>query len=147
MKKTLLLVCVLCFLLPSTAFSQTDFSIRILAGARAPWGEVQLISIDGKGNGKHKLTNGRTGDIDSTSFSISKDELSKLREALNTVNFFNLNEGYNTQSVDGSAMSVSATMAGKSKEVTWFNVQNKETTILKDRLNGILKKKGITIRY
>lgn len=146
MKKILLLISIMCSAFIN-ASAQTNFSMRLYAGSNAPWGESQYVSIDSKGNGKYDLSEVNKGVKDSLSFTISRAEITQLDEVVSKIEFFKLNASYNSQSRDGVRLSVEISVSGKTHTVHWINIHTKETAILLDKLNSILKSKGINIHY
>ena len=147
MKRLILLILLPCLLLPVLLHAQGDFYLKVYAGSNAPWGESQYLTVDARGPTHYKLIDAEKGPLDSMSFTISKDDLNKLKQVFTTIRFVQLNKSYNEQSIDGTALSATLTSSGKTHRVTWFNIHTKESDQLKDRLNGILKKKGISLLY
>jgi hypothetical protein len=130
-----------------SASAQTNFSMKLYAGTNAPWGESQYVTIDSKGNGKYDLSEVNKGVKDSLSFTITQQQLKQLNEVINKIQFFKLNATYNSQSRDGSRLSVEISASGKTHTVHWINIQTNETKLLLEELNLILKNKGINIHY
>jgi hypothetical protein len=146
MKKILVLLSMMCstFIIAS---AQTNFSMKLYAGSNAPWGESQYVTIDSKGNGKYDLSEVNKGVKDSLSFTISAAQMKELDDVVNQIRFFKLNASYNSQSRDGTRLSVEISVSGKTHIVHWINIHTKETGLLLDKLNAILKSKGINIHY
>lgn len=146
MKKGLLFLSFMCstFLISS---AQTKFSMQLYAGTNASWGEGQYLSIDAKGNAKYDLSEVNKGVKDSLSFVVSPAQLNQLDEVVSRIQFFKLGASYNSQSRDGTRLSVEISNSGQTHTVNWINIHTNETALLVDKLNQILKDKGIIIHY
>ncbi len=146
MKKTLLLVSIICSTFIITS-AQTNFSLKLYAGSNASWGNGQFLSIDSKGNCKYNLSEMNNGIKDSLSFVITKDQLNQLEEVTNKIQFFKLNPTYDAKMQDGTRLSIEISTSGKTKTVHWLNIHNNESDLFLDKLNTVLKNKGIIINY
>ena len=146
MKKILFLLSILCSIFIGVS-AQTNFSIKLYAGSNAPWGESQFLSIDAKSHVHYELSEVNKGVKDSSSFTITKSQMQDIEAVVNKIRFFSLNASYNSQSRDGTRLSVEVLQSGKSHSVSWINIQTNESTQLLDKLNSILKSRGINIHY
>ncbi|HYM95455.1 MAG TPA: DUF6438 domain-containing protein [Chitinophagaceae bacterium] len=146
MKKILVIIIILSSTV-SCASAQTNFSMKLYAGTNASWGGSQYITIDSKGKCSYTLSEVNKGVKDSLSFTISPEQLKQLNEVINRIQFFKLDASYNSQSRDGTRLSVEVSASGKTHTVHWINIHTSETTILLEELNSILKSKGINIHY
>jgi len=126
MKRILVIIHILC-LLSICGSAQTNFSMKLYAGSNAPWGQSQNVTIDSKGNVKYELSEVNKGVKDSSSFSITRTQLSLLNQVVNQIQFFKLNEFYNKESRDGTRLSVEITDAGKTHRVHWICGRNRQT--------------------
>lgn len=146
MKKISLLISIACSIFTNVS-AQTNFSMKLYAGSNAPWGEGQYISIDSNGNGRYDLSDVNKGLKDSLSFTISPDQIKQLNNVMTRIQFLKLNASYNSQSRDGTRLSVEISVSGKNHAVSWINIHTTETAILLNELNSVLNSKGINIHY
>ena len=146
MKKSFLLFFILCmpFLYAS---AQKNISMELYAGSNASWGYNQHLFIDAKGNCRYILTEVNKGVKDSSSFKLTQSQLNELNAVVQRVSFFGLDGVYKTNAVDGDALYIKITSAGKSHEVSLTNKHIKEMDEILDKVNELLSLKKIKINY
>ncbi len=145
MKWTIFLLALL--LTCSATIAQKNYFLQVYAGSNAPWGTSQSLLVEEGGKTTYYLTEVGKGDLDSSSFTLTKSELGKVNETLKKMNFYKLNAAYNEESVDGVALTVIAKKGQVENTVTWENIETKETKMLIDNVNAILKKRNIQLQY
>ena len=145
MKKILFLLFALAF--SSASFAQADFSMTVLAGSNAPWGETQYLHIDAKGKCFYRLSDARAGSKDSSSFTITKNELKQISDVITKAHFYSLKEVYDADMSDGSRLSIAITSGKKTHSVQLINEQLPEMTTLLDKLNSVAAAYKIHINY
>ena len=145
MKRNLLLL-MLCFA-GFSVFAQKSTSLKLYAGSNAPWGTNQSLTIDANGNLKYELGEVNRGVKDSKTFMLSSTQLAELDEVIDQIRFFSLEPSYNSQSRDGTRLSVEITQSGKTHTVHWINIHTTETNTLLEKINKMLVNKGIIIQY
>jgi hypothetical protein len=146
MKKALFLIAILCLGILQL-HSQSSFSLKLYAGSNASWGKSQTLSIDSKGHCFYALSEVKKGIIDSSRFSISAAQFTQLQDVIAKIQFFKLEKTYNAKSRDGTRLSVEVASGGKDEVVHWVNIHNKESDLLLQKLNEMLKSKNIRISY
>gem|GEM_PF-4530301 len=145
MKSTFLLLALI--LSCSLSMAQKNYFLQVYAGSNAPWGTTQSLLVEESGKTTYYLTEVGKGDLDTSSFTLTKAELNRLSETLKKMNYYKLSRNYNEESVDGLRLTVIAEKGSSKNAVTWENFRTKETKLLLDNVNAILKKRNIEITY
>jgi len=127
--------------------AQKNYFLQVYAGSNAPWGTTQSLLVEESGKTTYYLTEVGKGDLDTSSFTLTKAELNRLSETLKKMNYYKLSRNYNEESVDGLRLTVIAEKGSSKNAVTWENFRTKETKLLLDNVNAILKKRNIEITY
>ena len=144
MKKTLLFT----FLFTGLFISASaQLVVQIDAGSRAPWGDIQSLTIDNKGKCRYMKYDVSTNAIkDSSSFFITEGQLQDFLKKADESGFFTLNKEYH-RGVDGAGIFIAINSNGKKNGVDLKNTDVATVNTLVAFLNNILQTKKIKIYY
>jgi hypothetical protein len=121
--------------------------VQIDAGSRAPYGDIQSLTIDKKGKCKYLKYDVASHIInDSASFTITPTQLNDFLTKAETEGFFSLKEEY-LRGLDGSGIFIAINKDGKKRSVNVKNVEVPQIRTLLAELNTIMQAKKITIDY
>lgn len=145
MTKKLVLIVVFGWLYATAGSSQPVLFIN--AGSRASYGTNQELTIDAKGNCRYYLREVNGPLKDSSSFSISQQQLDSLMNKANQSGFFSLQENYDGGKTDGAGIYISIKRAGSVRSVNLNNTDQPVIHELVDMLNSMLQPRKIRINY
>ena len=140
------LICIsICCLLTLSAASQPVVFIN--AGSRASYGNHQELLIDSKGAVRYYLRELNGATKDSSSFSITPQQLDSFFRKAEQIGFFTLNNKYESGAVDGAGIYISMNSSGKKHNVQLVNIDLPAINDLIGFLNTMLTPHRIRIYY
>lgn len=127
--------------------ARAQLVVQIDAGSRAPYGYVQSLNIDAKGNCKYLKYNVENGAVkDSASFKLTAAQLDTFFNKADVVGFYNLDSQYRN-GVDGAGIYIALSHAGKKQGVDVKNYNVPQVDELIAVLNNMLQAYKIRIYY
>jgi len=145
MAKRLLFILFFCAVIVFCAQSQAV--VYINAGSRALTGTTQDLVIFNNGQCRYVLSEVDGTVKDSSSFSITKQQLDSFFVKASQVGFFNLNNKYESNLADGAGIYISIDKNGQVKAVQLHNTDVSAVNELITWLNRILVPHKILINY
>lgn len=121
--------------------------VQIDAGSRAPYGDIQSLTIDKKGKCRYVKYDVSTNAIkDSSSFFITEGQLQDFMKKADDAGFFRLEDNY-VRGVDGAGIFISLNNGINKKGVNVKNTDVAAVNTVVEFLNTILQSRKIRIYY
>lgn len=121
--------------------------LQVDAGSRAPWGIYQNLVMDAKGHCTYTRSKVNGPVLESSSFTITTQQMDALFSKADQVKFYQLKEKYDGGYSDGAGIFIALRRDGKNHHVDLRNTDIPEVNQWVALFNDILKPHKIRIYY